>query len=109
MTNETLSREQTRPQRLRGMVIGAQQMTKTITVAVERLVWYKKLHKQFRKTKTFLVHDEREEARAGDVVTIEQSRPLSRRKHFRLLRIDARAPATSSELAENEAAKEEAP
>jgi small subunit ribosomal protein S17 len=74
-----------RPQRLRGVVVGAKHMAKTITVAVERRVWHRKLRKQFRKTKTFLVHDERGEAHVGDAVVIEQTRPMSRQKHFRLM------------------------
>lgn len=81
-----------RPQRLRGVVVGAKKMTKTITVAVERLVWHPKLRKQYRQTKNFLVHDEKEEARVGDVVRIEQTRPLSRRKYFRLVERTKPAP-----------------
>ncbi len=90
-----------RPQRLRGVVVGAQKMAKTITVSVERRVWHRKLRKQFRKTKTLLVHDEREEARVGDAVVIEQTRPRSLRKSFRLVERlplpGRRAPGVSEE------------
>lgn len=74
-----------RPQRLKGVVVAAKTMTKTVVVSVERLVLHQKLRKQFRRTKRFLVHDEREEAQEGDTVLIEQTSPHSRHKHFRLV------------------------
>lgn len=77
-------RPASRPQTLRGVVIQAGKMHKTVTVLVERLIWHKKLHKQFRRSKAYLVHDENAQAQIGDQVTIEQTRPLSRRKHFRI-------------------------
>ncbi len=92
MTDARSAPHTARPQRLRGVVVGAHRMEKTVTVRVERLAWHRKLRKQYRQSKKFLVHTEREEVGVGDVVTIVQTRPLSRRKHFRLLQIDRKAP-----------------
>jgi small subunit ribosomal protein S17 len=62
-------------------------MTKTIIVAVDR----KKRHPQYDKivtsTKKYLAHDGKSEAGAGDFVMIEETRPLSKRKRWRLLKI----------------------
>lgn len=85
------TKKQPHPQQLRGTVVGAKKMGKTITVSVERFVWHPKIHKQYRRSKTCLVHDAREEANVGDEVVIEQTRPLSRRKNFRLVEIRKRA------------------
>lgn len=63
-------------------------MAHTITVAVERFPWHPRVRKQLRRTTRFLVHDARREVQVGDRVLIEETRPLSRRKHFRLMRVE---------------------
>lgn len=73
-----------------GVVLAAGNMAKTITVSVERFPWHPKVRKQIRRTKTYLVHDPGGEARVGDRVTIEETRPLSKRKHFRLVSVDVK-------------------
>jgi len=73
------------PQRLSGVVVSCGKMTKTITVKVDRLVWHLKLHKQFSRSKKYLVHDEKSEAQLNDKVVIEKCRPMSARKNFRLV------------------------
>lgn len=64
---------------------------KTITVLVERLVEHRLYKRRYRKSTRFAVHDEKNESRIGDRVQIEECRPLSRTKRFRLLRIVERA------------------
>jgi small subunit ribosomal protein S17 len=49
--------------------------------------------KQYTVTTKFIAHDEKNEAKVGDRVTIIESRPLSARKHFRLSKILAKAGA----------------
>jgi len=85
---ETVKTKQTHPQKLSGVVVGAGKMTKTITVLVERLVWHPKLHKQYSRSKKYLVHDEKNEAQLNDNVVIEKSSPISAKKHFRLVEIN---------------------
>lgn len=87
---ETAKTAQAHPQTLSGVVVGAGKMTKTITVLVERLVWHPKLHKQYRRSKKYLVHDEKSEAQLDEKVTIEKSAPISARKNFRLLSRDTK-------------------
>src|SRR6187549_889980 len=75
----------TRKERL-GLVI-SNKMNKTIVVKVERRFphpQYKKVIKSFKK---FYAHDEKSEAKVGDVVLIEETRPLSKLKRWRLTQV----------------------
>ena len=66
-------------------------MEKTVVVAVERSMLHPLYGRVVRKTKKLLVHDEENEARSGDVVEVVETRPLSKVKHWRLMRIVGRA------------------
>jgi small subunit ribosomal protein S17 len=75
---------------LTGKVV-SNKMQKTITVSVERYVPHPEYGKYQRRSTTFLAHDENNESREGDVVAIEQCRPLSRHKSWRLVKVVSRA------------------
>ena len=64
---------------------------KTVTVAVEALVRHPMYKKRVRRSRKFMVHDERNEARVGDTVRIIETRPLSARKRWRLANVVSRA------------------
>ncbi|MDU4961538.1 MAG: 30S ribosomal protein S17 [Sporomusaceae bacterium] len=66
-------------------------MDKTVVVAVERLVQHKLYSKPVKKTTKFKAHDENNESRTGDTVTIMETRPLSKDKRWRLVEINERA------------------
>jgi small subunit ribosomal protein S17 len=66
--------------------------TKTITVQVTRTVRHPKYAKFVERHARYYAHDERDEANMGDVVSIVESRPLSRLKRWRLQKIVERAP-----------------
>ena len=72
----------------------SKKMEKTITVVVERYEPHPRYGKYLRRTTRLLAHDENNESREGDVVAIEECRPLSRRKSFRLVRVISRAGQT---------------
>lgn len=72
--------------------VHSDRMQKTITVDVERRVQHAKYGKFVLRTKRYAVHDEKEEANIGDLVEIAETRPLSKSKRWRLLRIVTRAP-----------------
>lgn len=59
--------------------------TKTIKVEVNEHRAHPKYKKQYRITKNFLAHDEAETAKVGDKVTIQQSRPVSKKKCWALV------------------------
>lgn len=75
---------------LTGTVV-SNKMDKTIAVLVERTVKHPLYEKYVRKSSKLLAHDENNECKEGDVVIIESSRPISRRKAWRLQRIVERA------------------
>ena len=66
-------------------------MDKTIVVSVERLARHRLYKRVIRLTTKFKAHDEANEARIGDTVLIEESRPLSATKRWRLIRVISRA------------------
>ena len=66
-------------------------MDKTIVVSVERLQRHRLYKRVIRLTTKFKAHDEANEAHIGDTVLIEESRPLSATKRWRLVRIVAKA------------------
>jgi small subunit ribosomal protein S17 len=76
---------------LTGTVV-SDKMEKTVTVAVERKVRHEVYGKSQKRTSTFLAHNENNEAKLGDTVSIAESRPLSRRKRWVVTRVVAKAP-----------------
>ena len=67
--------------RLTGKVV-SNKMEKSATVQVERLVKHPRYHKYMKRHKNYMVHDEGNQVNLGDVVVIEESRPISRRKRW---------------------------
>jgi small subunit ribosomal protein S17 len=82
MTMETHQAERT----LTGRVT-SNKMDKTITVAIERLVKHRVYGKYIRRTTKLHAHDELNECREGDLVTIKQCRPLAKTKAWTLVKV----------------------
>jgi len=59
-------------------------MDKTVTVIIERLIEHPLYHKVVRKRKKVLVHDESNNCHIGDKVRIFETRPLSKRKRWKV-------------------------
>ena len=66
-------------------------MDKSIVVTVERRVKHPTYGKFLKKTSRFMAHDENNECGIGDTVRIMETRPLSKRKRWRLIEIIAKA------------------
>ncbi len=66
-------------------------MDKTVTVLIERRVKHPIYGKYVSKSSKLKAHDENNECKAGDVVTIQESRPLSKSKSWTLVKIEERA------------------
>jgi small subunit ribosomal protein S17 len=75
---------------LTGKVVSSK-MNKTIAVVIERLVRHETYGKYMRRRTKLLAHDEANEAREGDTVSISPCRPLSRHKSWKLVSIVERA------------------
>lgn len=71
---------------LSGVVV-SNKMEKSIVVSVERTIMHPIYKKFFKTNKKFMAHDEEQEANIGDVVRIEESKPLSKRKRWKLVEI----------------------
>ena len=62
-------------------------MNKSIIVSIERTLKHPLYKKYFKKTNKHMVHDESNTAKIGDIVKIMETRPLSKRKRWRLVEI----------------------
>jgi small subunit ribosomal protein S17 len=75
---------------LSGRVV-SDKMDKTVTVLVERKVKHPLIGKVIRRSNKFHAHDEANECKVGDLVVIEESRPLSRTKTWKVSKIVEKA------------------
>jgi small subunit ribosomal protein S17 len=75
---------------LTGKVI-SRKMEKTAVVELERVMMHALYKKSVRKTKHVKTHDEKNECSVGDIVRIEETRPLSKEKRYRLVEIIEKA------------------
>ena len=73
-----------------GRVVG-NKMDKTIVVEIERLMMHSLYKKSVRRRKRFKSHDEKNECSIGDIVKIEETRPLSKNKRYRVVDIIEKA------------------
>ncbi|MDD5254772.1 MAG: 30S ribosomal protein S17 [Candidatus Omnitrophica bacterium] len=68
-------------------VVVSDKMQKTVVVRTTRITKHPKYGKIIKKYNKFKVHDEKGAAKTGDLVKIQETRPLSKDKRFRLLKI----------------------
>jgi small subunit ribosomal protein S17 len=69
---------------LKGVVV-SDKMNKTVVVEVTRFVEHKKYGKRIKKTKNYKAHDENNVKKVGDRVEIEETKPMSKDKHFKVI------------------------
>jgi small subunit ribosomal protein S17 len=94
--SETTSSTRTHRKERLGEVI-SNKMAKTIVVRVERRFRHPKFKKVVTSYRKFYAHDEKSEAKIGDRVRIQETRPLSKTKCWRLVAIlDSQAPAPAA-------------
>jgi len=72
-------------------VVTSNKMAKTVAVKVERQVNHPLYKRVVRYSKQFLAHDEKNECNVGDTVRIVETRPLSRRKRWRVIEVISKA------------------
>ena len=109
MTGADTQVQQTQRKTKVGRVV-SDKMDKTIVVSVERLARHPLYKRVIRLTTKFKAHDEENDAHTGDTVLIEESRPLSATKRWRLIEVVARASehGSSSDVVFEEAETTEA-
>ena len=69
--------------KLKGLVV-SDKMNKTRVVLVERLKKHRRYLKYFKVSKRFKAHDEKNEYKTGDKVVIEETKPMSKEKHWKI-------------------------
>jgi len=89
--SETIEKTGQRVRTLTGRVV-SDGMDKTVSVSVERRVKHPVYGKYIRRTSKVLAHDENNECRVGDTVSIAEVRPLSKRKAWQMVKIIERPP-----------------
>ena len=88
--NETAKAASPKARQLTGRV-GSDKMDKTVTVLVERQVMHPTIGKVVSRTKKYHAHDEANDAKVGDKVVIEECRPISRTKAWKVAKVAERA------------------
>lgn len=78
--------------KLRVGTVTSDKMQKTVVVKVDRMAKHPLYGKPVLRSKNYMAHDEEENCRIGDRVRIQETRPLSRRKRWKVVEIIERAP-----------------
>jgi len=73
--------------KVRQGIVVSDAMDKTVVVSVQRQFAHPLYGKRVKRQKKYQAHDERNEFRSGDVVVIEETRPLSKQKRWRVVRL----------------------
>ncbi|MDR0615777.1 MAG: 30S ribosomal protein S17 [Synergistaceae bacterium] len=84
--------ERTPHRKVRTGIVVSDKMNKTVVVRVDRMSKHPLYGKPVLKVKKYMAHDETNECRPGDRIIIEETRPLSRHKRWRVAEIVERAP-----------------
>jgi small subunit ribosomal protein S17 len=77
-------------------IVTSNKMQKTVVVTVERQITHPLYKRVVRRSAKFLAHDEKNQCKIGDTVRIEQTRPMSTRKRWRVVSIIVRASGVAS-------------
>lgn len=70
---------------LKGVVV-SDKMDKTVVVKISRFIEHSKYGKRIKKTKKYKAHDEENAKKIGDNVEIEETKPISKDKHFKVIK-----------------------
>lgn len=81
-----MNKTETKKKKLKGVVV-SNKMDKTIVVRIDRFVEHPKYKKYRTVSKKFKAHDDKNECKEGDVVIIEECKPISKDKNFTVVEI----------------------
>ena len=90
-TNETTTEGRANGRKVREGIVTSNKMEKTAVVTVTERVRHPRYFKTVQRTKKLHVHDEANDLRVGDRVRVQETRPLSKLKRWRLLEVLERA------------------
>lgn len=95
--------DRTPHRKVRTGIVVSDKMNKTVVVRVDRMSKHPLYGKPVLRVKKYMAHDETNECRPGDRIMIEETRPLSRHKRWKVAEIIERAPVLGAESKEEEA------
>jgi small subunit ribosomal protein S17 len=84
MKKEKMNVEKTRHRKIRTGTVVSSRMDKTVSVAIVRSYQHPLYKKVVRSTKKILAHDEQHNCKVGDVIQVIETRPISKRKRWRV-------------------------
>ncbi|MEK7149097.1 MAG: 30S ribosomal protein S17 [Patescibacteria group bacterium] len=84
--------------KLKGTIV-SKKMQKTVVVRVDQMKMHAKYRKQYKVSSRFKAHDETNEYRMGDVVMIQETRPISKDKRWKVIELVKR-PAGAEDILE---------
>ena len=85
---------------LQGVVV-SDKNAKTVVVKVERRFTHPAMKKTVRRSKTYHAHDEKDEYKVGDIVWIEEHKPISRTKRWAVIRGEKKSKSAEAETKPN--------
>ena len=91
MSEEAKATEEKTQRTVTGRVV-SDKMDKTVSVAIERLIKHPVYGKYIRRTSKVMAHDEANECKTGDRVSISECRPMSKNKAWQVVSVLERAP-----------------
>ena len=83
--------EEMKHRKQRTGIVVSDKMNQTVSVVVERTVTHPQFFKQIKKQSKFMAHNENNDAKQGDRVLIEETRPLSKLKRWKVVEVIERA------------------
>jgi len=100
MAETTTTATARKPRRKLTGVVTSDKMSKTRRVEIQRLVKHKQYGKYIKRRTVCYVHDENNESHVGDVIEIMESRPMSKLKRWRIVRVVTKAPGKAPAVKE---------
>jgi small subunit ribosomal protein S17 len=91
--------------KVRTGIVVSDKMDKTVVVRVDRMSKHPLYGKPVLRVKKYMAHDESNECRPGDKIQIEETRPLSRHKRWKVAAIIERAPVLGADAVEEATAE----
>ena len=91
MTEETASETRENPRKVREGIVASTKMDKTVVVVATDRVRHRRYNKTVQRDKRLYVHDENNDANVGDRVRVQEIRPMSKTKRWRLVEVVERS------------------
>ncbi len=93
------------PKRILKGVVVSDKMEKTVVVKVDRIREHPKYKKRYKVSKKYKAHDEKNECKVGDIVEIQECRPISKEKRWRVIKIISKQQSKENKTKEYDSTK----